>query len=113
MGDQDPLHAQFSNCFLPYISAIPAAIGLCILLVHALRLLLPRRYWPEWTYAFIKEPQEQPDELEPKEKLQSGRLTAALLVVSSAGFALQALAVFYPSFRFQAALSALPWVCST
>jgi hypothetical protein len=113
MGHQDPLHARFSTCFLPYISAVPAAIAVCILLVHALSLLIPHRYWPEWTYAFIKEPQEQPDELEPKAKLQLGRLTAALLGVSSAGFTLQALAIFYPSFRFQAVLSALPWVRST
>jgi hypothetical protein len=111
--NQDPFHARFSSCFLPYIPAIPTAIALSILVFHALWLLLPRRFWPEWSDAFIKEPEGQPEQLEPKAKRPLGRLTAALLVTSSVGFAFQALAMFYVSSRFQEAFSTVSWVCYT
>jgi hypothetical protein len=112
LANQDPLHAHFSNCFLPHISAIPAAVAICILLVQALGLLLPRQCWPRWSEVFIKEPEEQPEEFEPKAKRPVGRLTAALLVASSVGFILQLLATFYPSFCSQAVFFAGAWVCS-
>lgn len=112
IANQDPLHARFSSCFLPYLAAIPASIAVCILLVQALGLLLPRQCWPRWSEAFIKEPEEQPQEFEPKAKRSVGRLTAALLVASSVGFALQLLATFYPSFHSQEVCFAVSWVCS-
>ena len=111
-ANQDPLLARFSSCFLPYISAIPAAVAICIFLVQALGLLLPRQCCPRWSEAFIKEPEEQPEEFEPKVKRSIGRLTAALLGASSVGFALQLLATLYPSFRSQEVCFAVSWVCS-
>lgn len=111
LANQDPLHARFSSCFLPYISAISAAIAACILLAQTLGLLLPRQCWPRWSEPFIKEPVEQPEEFEPKAKRSVGRLTAGLLVASSCGFVLQLLATFYPSFRSQEAFFAISWVC--
>ena len=110
-GGQDPVHARFNNCFLPYISAIPTASAICILLVHALQLLLPRRFRPGWSEAFIKEPTEQLEELEPKANRPLSRVTATLLVTSLVGFALQALATFYLSFRLQVVFLTVPWVC--
>jgi hypothetical protein len=112
LANQDPLRARFSSCILPYISAIPAAIAVCILLVQALGLLLPRQCWPGWSESFIKEPEEQAEEFEPKAKRSVGGLTAALLVASCIGFALQLLATFYPSFRSQEVFFAVSWVCS-
>jgi len=112
VANQDPLHARFSSCFLPYIAAIPASIAACILLVQALGLLLPRQCWPKWSEAFVKEPEEQPQEFEPKARRSVGRLAAALLGASSVGFASQLLATFYPSFRSQEMCFAVSWVCS-
>ena len=112
LANQDPLHARFSSCFLPFISAIPAAIAVCILLAQALGLLLPRQCWPRWSEPFIKELEGQPEEFEPKAKRSVGGLTAALLVASCVGFTLQLLATFYPSFRSQEVFFAVSWVCS-
>ena len=109
-GVQDYRHARFSSCFLPYLSVIPAAIALCILLIRAVSLLLPHRFWPEWSGPFIEEPEEQPNELEPKPKWLLGRLTGALLVVSLAGLALHTLEILRPPVQFQGVFFAISWV---
>ena len=86
-------------------------IAACILLVHAILLLLPGRCWPEWSHVFIKEPDQEPEELESKRKRPFGRRTAALLVSSSLGFSVQAVTVLYSSFRYHEVFSAIAWVC--
>jgi hypothetical protein len=72
--------------------------------------LLPHRFWPEWSGPFIKEPEEQPNEHEPKSKRPLGRLTGVLLLVSLASFALHALEILRPPMRFQGVFFAISWV---
>ncbi|TVY34010.1 ATP-dependent bile acid permease, partial [Lachnellula subtilissima] len=105
----DPVNARFEPCALPLISAIPAAITLCILLGFVLQLLPTRKVTPKWLRVFIHEIPEQQEELLPKKKRYFTFLSGTLLVASLVGFVLQTVSVFRPKLRLETIYPAASW----
>ncbi|TVY88501.1 ATP-dependent bile acid permease, partial [Lachnellula willkommii] len=108
-GVSDPINARFEPCALPFISAIPAAITLCILLGFVLQLLPTRKVTPNWLRVFIHEIPEQQEELPPKKKRHFTFLSGTLLVASLVGFLLQTVSVFRPKLRLETIYPAASW----
>ncbi|TVY34352.1 ATP-dependent bile acid permease, partial [Lachnellula occidentalis] len=105
----DPVNARFEPCALPFISAIPAAITLCILLSFVLQLLPTRKVTPKWLQVFIHEIPEQQEELLPKKKRHFTFLSGTLLAASLVGFILQTVSVFRPKLRLETIYPAASW----
>jgi hypothetical protein len=107
---QNPTLARFTPCFLPVITAIPAAIGALILLSYTFRLL--NLYRPQWTKPFIKEAKESPDDLPRSVDQNTSRATYGLLSVCLFGMSMQAVTIFIPSRHLVAIYPTVSWVCS-
>jgi hypothetical protein len=95
---------------LPYVSAVPAAVAVCVLLWPLLGLL-PR--WESlnstWIRPFVEEPKEDCEGLDFKPKKGFERLTAALLGASVLGLGLQLATVFNPTLRYLMIYPAASW----
>lgn len=113
ISHQNPVEARFNTCFLPFISAIPAAIAVCILVGHVLRRLLVCLRRPRWSEAFVKELPDTFAESCPKAKRLSATLLVALLVASLSGLVLQVVTVVRPTFHWQAVYPTVSWVCAS
>ncbi|ORY09507.1 hypothetical protein BCR34DRAFT_602769 [Clohesyomyces aquaticus] len=99
--------ARFSPCFLPVISALPAALGGFVLLTYTTRLL--DKYRPRWTKPFIVETKDHPDDLAPVASKRTMAATYALLSVSLVGLALQTVTVFLPTRNIAAINPSIAW----
>ncbi|KAF2002299.1 P-loop containing nucleoside triphosphate hydrolase protein [Amniculicola lignicola CBS 123094] len=102
----DSKTAQFSPCFLPVVSAIPALVTALVLLTYSLRLF--NVYRPQWTKPFITEPKQMPDELDPQTVAQPAA-PFGLLIVSLVGLTLQISTVFFPSRDLMAVYPLAAW----
>jgi hypothetical protein len=109
---QDSIEARFQPCALPFISAIPAAVAICIFCGLLLQLLPRSLRSPRWLRTFIKEPPEEREELTIDQKRPFGRLALILLAISLIGSALQTSTIFYPTFRVQMVLPAASWAAA-
>lgn len=107
---QNPTLARFTPCFLPVITAIPAVVGVLILLTYAFRLF--NIYRPQWTKPFIKEAKESPDDLPSTAGQNTSRATYGLLFVCLIGMSMQALTIFFPSRQLVAVYPTIAWVCT-
>ncbi|KAF4625947.1 hypothetical protein G7Y89_g12215 [Cudoniella acicularis] len=108
----DPIDARFEPCVLPIISAIPAAISICIILVFALGFIPtdPRgSLLPKWLSSFNQEILSQKDDLPMKPKRQFSRLSGMLLVVSITGLLLQTITILVPQYRVEMIYPAASW----
>ncbi|PMD36578.1 ABC transporter-like protein [Hyaloscypha variabilis F] len=105
----DPVNAQFKSCALPFISAVPSVVAVCILLGFLLKLLPKRVRSPEWSRAFVEEPKGEQDELPSGENKPYTGMTIILFAVSIACLALQTLTVFVPTLRVEFVFPAASW----
>ncbi|KAF2275668.1 uncharacterized protein EI97DRAFT_420070 [Westerdykella ornata] len=104
----DPVQARFAPCFLPIVSAIPAVIGVLVLLFYSFRLVTP--YLPGWTKPFIREPKQSTDDLpEAAPRRRWSTATSGLLIVSAVGLALQAAVVLHPYLQLDALFASVAW----
>ncbi len=103
------MNAQFKSCALPFISAIPSVVAVCILLGFLLKLLPKRVRSPEWSRPFVEEPKGEQDELPSSEKKSYTGMTIILFAVSIACLALQTLTVFVPTLRVEFVFPAASW----
>ncbi|KAI9685108.1 MAG: hypothetical protein M1820_010837, partial [Bogoriella megaspora] len=93
----DERRARFDPCIVPYLSIIPVAIVVLVLLGHLLQPL--RALGPKWTRPFVKEyPESREDEPTKKNRLPTISL-GILLLVTLIGFVIRIVAVFYPDER--------------
>jgi hypothetical protein len=106
---QDSVNAQFESCALPFISAVPSVLAVCILLGFLTKLLPKGMLSPKWSRAFVIEPKGEQDELISGQKKAFTRLTIVLFFVSVVCFALQMLTVFLPTFRIEMVFPAASW----
>lgn len=104
------MNARFESCALPFISAVPSVIAVCILLGFLVKLLPKGMRSPEWSRAFVEEPKVVEDELSSGQKKSFTRLTIVLFAVSAVSFALQMFTVFLPTFRVEMVFPAASWV---
>lgn len=109
MNSQDQVNARFKPCALPFISAIPAVIAICVVLVFMLRLLLRGSLTPKWIRPFVEEPKAELFRLEFARKRVIRPLTFALFACSITGFGLQLSTVFYPRFNIAMAYPTVSW----
>ncbi|KAH6681518.1 ABC transporter-like protein [Halenospora varia] len=105
----DPVNAQFEPCILSHISAIPAAVSLCIFLGSFLSLISGKSLLPKWLRPFNQETQEKQDELLVKRKRHFTGLSGGLLGVSIAALLLQILTVFHPKVELTRIFLAASW----
>lgn len=103
------MRARFNPCFLPVISAVPAIIAACIVLLYALQLLDP--YRPRWTRAFITETKSGPLESDLNPTNHAPFWTYLLLGISLTGLALQIVTIFIPFHQLVAIYPSIAWVC--
>ena len=90
------------------ISAFPAVVALCALLVRGCWPLLP--YRPTWAKPFIEELKKDGEITNHDKKKHIAHSTTALLVLVPIGLTLQVVTVAYPSFDQAALLFAVAWV---
>jgi hypothetical protein len=105
---QDPVHAQFEPWFIPYISALPAGVTICVLLVIVLQFL-PIWLLPRWLRMFVKEPEEQSNDIVSKKKHPFRWPAIWLLVLSVVGCLLQTITLFHPKLRIEMIFPAASW----
>jgi hypothetical protein len=106
---QDPVNARFESCALPFISAIPSVVAVCILLGFLVKLLPRGVRSPAWSRPFVEEPKGEPDELVSDEKEPFTRLTMILFLVSVVSLALQIVTVLLPTFRREMIFPSASW----
>ena len=103
------MNARFDSCALPFISAIPCVVAVCILLGFLLRLLPKGVRSPEWSRPFVEEPKGEQDELPSSEKKSYTQLTILLFAVSIICLALQTLTIFLPTVRIELVFPTASW----
>ncbi|CAG8949745.1 hypothetical protein HYFRA_00004066 [Hymenoscyphus fraxineus] len=108
----DPLNAKFESCVLPFISAIPAFISICIVLGYIFQLIPIPSIRPKWLSTFIKETVEQDDDLPRKAKKHFTVLSGLLFIVSVVGMFMQLPTIFYPDLRLEMIFPAVSWATS-
>ncbi|KAJ8605049.1 hypothetical protein MRB53_041561 [Persea americana] len=106
----DVRRAEFRSCFLPVISAIPAAIAVTIILLQIISLSSTWR--PRWTRPFVSEQSEKHnDELELGSQRRPNTFSFIVITLTASATALQVAAAFVSQTSPLDYLVPLTWLC--
>ncbi|CZT09056.1 related to bile acid transporter [Rhynchosporium graminicola] len=114
-GGVDPINARFELCALPYISALPALLAICVLLSYILRYIpLPfHRLIPRWLKSFSQEPEIHSQRVYFIRKRFLTWKTIILFLFSAAGLAFQIWSVFWPRYSLEMVYPVAAWAVAT
>ncbi|KAH6719732.1 ABC transporter-like protein [Leptodontidium sp. MPI-SDFR-AT-0119] len=109
----DPINAHFEPCALPYISALPAVVAICILSGCIVQFLPLRRLTPRWLRSFAQEPELLSQRVTFVRKRYLGWNTIILFLFSIAGLGFQIWSVFWPRYSLLMVYPLAAWAVAS